>query len=128
MHAMLILIAGPVRSGTNGDDALIKQNLDTMTRVAAEVFEKGHTPVIGEWLAMPLAEAAGSKKIGDEISQTFLYPVAHRLIQHCDAILRLPGDSAGADNDVRIGRERGLTIYSAVDEIPAGETRESSPA
>ena len=77
---------------------------------------------------MPLAEAAGSKKIGDEISQTFLYPVAHRLIQHCDAILRLPGDSAGADNDVRIGRERGLTIYSAVDEIPAGETRESSPA
>ncbi|MHA8114564.1 NUDIX hydrolase [Kosakonia cowanii] len=128
MHAMLILIAGPVRSGTNGDDALIKQNLDAMTRVAAEVFEKGHTPVIGEWLAMPLAESAGSKKIGDEISQVFLYPVAHRLIQHCDAILRLPGDSAGADNDVRIGRERGLTIYSAVDEIPDCAARESSPA
>lgn len=128
MHAMLILIAGPVRSGTNGDDALIKQNLNAMTRVAAEVFEKGHTPVIGEWLAMPLAESAGSKKIGDEISQTFLYPVAHRLIQHCDAILRLPGDSAGADNDVRIGRERGLTIYSAVDEIPDCAARESSPA
>lgn len=128
MHAMLILIAGPVRSGTNGDDALIKQNLDAMTRVAAEVFEKGHTPVIGEWLAMPLAESAGSKRIGDEISQVFLYPVAHRLIQHCDAILRLPGDSAGADNDVRIGRERGLTIYSAVDEIPDCAARESSPA
>ncbi|WP_270222686.1 NUDIX hydrolase [Kosakonia cowanii] len=128
MHAMLILIAGPVRSGTNGDDALIKQNLDAMTRVAAEVFEKGHTPVIGEWLAMPLAESAGSKKIGDEISQVFLYPVAHRLIQHCDAILRLPGDSAGADNDVRIGRERGLTIYSAVDEIPDCAARESSLA
>lgn len=128
MHAMLILIAGPVRSGTNGDDALIKQNLDAMTRVAAEVFEKGHTPVIGEWLAMPLAESAGSKKIGDEISQVFLYPVAHRLIQHCDAILRLPGDSAGADNDVRIGRERGLTIYSTVDEIPDCAARESSPA
>lgn len=128
MHAMLILIAGPVRSGTNGDDALIKQNLNAMTRVAAEVFEKGHTPVIGEWLAMPLAESAGSKKIGDEISQVFLYPVAHRLIQHCDAILRLPGDSAGADNDVRIGRERGLTIYSAVDEIPDCAARESSLA
>jgi len=128
MHAMLILIAGPVRSGTNGDDALIKQNLDAMTRVAAEVFEKGHTPVIGEWLAMPLAESAGSKKIGDEISQVFLYPVAHRLIQHCDAILRLPGDSAGADNGVRIGRERGLTIYSAVDEIPDCAARESSLA
>lgn len=128
MHAMLILIAGPVRSGTNGDDALIKQNLDAMTRVAAEVFEKGHTPVIGEWLAMPLAESAGSKKIGDEISQVFLYPVAHSLIQHCDAILRLPGDSAGADNDVRIGRERGLTIYSAVDEIPDCAARESSLA
>ncbi|MBK4772980.1 MAG: NUDIX hydrolase, partial [Pantoea sp. Morm] len=53
-------------------------------------------------------------------SEAYLYPVAHRLIQHCDAILRMPGASHGADNDIRIGRERGLNIYTHIDEIPLG--------
>ncbi|MDO6407187.1 NUDIX hydrolase [Pantoea phytobeneficialis] len=115
---MLILLAGPVRSGTNGDQALIHANLRKMEQVALAVYHKGHTPVIGEWLALPLAQMAGSESIGDEISQQFLYPVAHRLIHCCEAILRLPGASAGADNDVRIGREAGLTIFTHVDSIP----------
>jgi hypothetical protein len=115
---MLILIAGPVRSGTNGDIERIKQNLSVMEQYALKVYEKGHTPVIGEWLALPLAEAAGSKMMGDEISESFLYPVAHRLIYHCDAILRIPGESNGADNDVIIGLERGMHIYRELTEIP----------
>ncbi|MBV4366777.1 NUDIX hydrolase [Erwinia phyllosphaerae] len=118
MKRMLILIAGPVRSGTNGEEALIKQNLDRMAQFALAIYAKGHVPVIGEWLALPLAEAAGSEKIGDEISERFLYPVAHRLLQCCDAILRIPGASNGADNDVRIGKEQGLPIFSTVDRIP----------
>lgn len=116
---MLILLAGPVRSGTNGDQALIHANLRNMEQVALAVYRKGHTPVIGEWLALPLSRVAGSAFIGDEISQQFLYPVAHRLIHCCEAILRLPGVSAGADNDVRIGREAGLTIFTCLESIPA---------
>lgn len=69
---MLILIAGPVRSGTNGDAALIDANLAQMNRMALEVYQRGHTPVIGEWLALPLAAAAGSTRIGDAISEAFL--------------------------------------------------------
>ncbi|MDI9768122.1 NUDIX hydrolase [Pantoea dispersa] len=117
---MLILIAGPVRSGTEGDPVLIHANMRKLDEAALQVYHKGHTPVIGEWLALPLAAAAGSQAIGDEISEAYLYPVAHRLIQHCDAILRMPGASHGANNDIRIGRELGLNIYSHIDEIPLG--------
>lgn len=111
---MMILIAGPVRSGTNGDPALIDANLAKMNRMALEVYQRGHTPVIGEWLALPLAAAAGSAHIGDEISERFLYPVAHRLIACCDAILRMPG----ADNDVRLGHSLGLTIFTSPESLP----------
>ena len=118
---MLILIAGPVRSGTNGDQALIHANLEKMNRMALAIYQRGHTPVIGEWLALPLAAAAGSTRIGDEISEAFLYPVAHRLIACCDAILRMPGASQGADNDVRLGQSLGLQIFTSLESLPAAE-------
>ena len=123
---MLILIADPVRSGTNGDPALIDANLAKMNRMALEVYQRGHTPVIGEWLALPLAAAAGSTRIGDEISEKFLYPVAHRLIACCDAILRMPGASQGADNDVRLGESLGLTIFTSPENLPVVEEEDTA--
>lgn len=119
MKSCLILVAGPVRSGTNDRPELIAANLNAMAQVALNIYRKGHIPVIGEWLALPLAKAAGSKETGDPISEEFLYPVAHRLISRCDAILRIPGESRGADLDVEEGKKRVLTIYSHLDEIPA---------
>ena len=47
-----------------------------------------------------------------------LYPTAQRLLEHCDAVLRLPGESTGADQDVAIARRRGLPVYYSLDEIP----------
>ena len=103
MQSLLILIAGPVRSGTNNRAELIEANLHNMAQVALRVYQKGHIPVVGEWLALPVAKAAGSKTIGDAISEEYLYPVAHRLISRCDAILRMPGESRGADLDIEEG-------------------------
>ncbi|QCT21925.1 NUDIX hydrolase [Jejubacter calystegiae] len=118
MTSKLILIAGPVRSGTHGDEKRIHENLSRMEQAALAVYQKGHIPMIGEWLAFPLASAAGSKKIGDEISESFLYPVAHRLITRCDAVFRIEGESNGADNDVRIATELGLAVYHCLEAIP----------
>ena len=114
----MILIAGPYRSGTNDDPSLMKQNLDKLESVALPLFRKGHIPVIGEWFALPLLKLAGSKKPGDEAYEEILYPVAHRILQKCDAILRLPGASKGADEDIRIGKERGLKIFYSLSEVP----------
>lgn len=118
MKAQLILIAGPYRSGTDGDAQRIAENLQRLEQAALEVYQRGHVPVIGEWLALPLAAAAGSTQHGDAICEQYLYPVAHRLIAQCQAVYRIEGASVGADNDVRLAYERGLAVYQCLAEIP----------
>ena len=115
---MLILIAGPYRSGTNDDPKLMQQNLERLQAAALPIFRLGHIPMIGEWVALPLLKLAGSIKPGDAAYEEILYPVAHRLLSKCDAILRLEGASKGADEDVRIAIKRGLKIYYTIEDIP----------
>ena len=115
---MLILIAGPYRGGTNDDPHLMHENLKKLESVALPLFRMGHIPMIGEWVALPLLQLAGSKKPGDEVWNEIQYPVAHRLLEKCDAVLRLPGESKGADNDVRIALERGLKVYYRLEDVP----------
>ena len=115
---MLVLIAGPYRSGTDDNPKLMQQNLNGLESVALRLFRKGHIPLIGEWVALPLIRLAGSIKPGDEAWEEIQYPVAHRLLEKCDAVLRLPGSSKGADEDVRIATERGLKIYYRLEDIP----------
>lgn len=117
---MLILIAGPYRSGTNNNPILIQQNLHKLESMALPLFRKGHVPVVSEWLALPLLKLAGSKEPGDAIFQEIQYPVAHRLLLKCDAVLRIEGESKGADEDVRIAREMGLKIYYNLEDVPKG--------
>jgi hypothetical protein len=115
---MMILIAGPYRSGTNDDAALMQQNLDKLESVALPLFRLGHLPMIGEWAALPLLHLAGSVKPGDAAYEEILYPVAARMLEKCDAVLRLEGASKGADEDVRLARERGLKIYYRLEDVP----------
>ncbi|ULH13398.1 NUDIX hydrolase [Serratia marcescens] len=122
MKAQQILIAGPYRSGTDGDPQRIAANLARLEQAALAVYLRGHVPVIGEWLALPLAAAAGSTQVGDAASEAFLYPVAHRLIAQCQAVYRIEEASAGADNDVRLANEWGLTVYRHLEEIPFVQT------
>jgi hypothetical protein len=116
-RSLLILIAGPYRSGTNDDPARIRNNVKAMTNMALEVYKMGHLPVLGEWFALPLIEAAGSKKTGDKIFNEIFHPVAVQLIDHCDAILRIGGPSLGADEMVSTGREKGKAIFFDKSEI-----------
>ena len=114
----MILIAGPYRSGTGDDPDLLAANLRALEEAAWPVFRAGHVPMIGEWVALPVMRGAGSTGVGDPVSEQVLYPTAERLLQHCDAVLRLPGASTGADQDVRIARERGLPVYERIEDVP----------
>lgn len=115
---MLILIAGPYRSGTNDDPARMAANLHQLEAAVLPLFRAGHLPMIGEWVALPLLARAGSTQSGDAPYEEILYPVAHRLLAKCDAVLRLAGASKGADEDVRLAKERGLPVYYSVEEVP----------
>jgi hypothetical protein len=117
--SMLVLVAGPYRSGTDGDPQKIARNLQALERAALALYRRGHTPMIGEWVALPLAREAGSAAPHDEIAEEFLYPVAERLLQHCNAVWRIEGDSKGADDDVRRARSLGLPVYRSLQDIPA---------
>ena len=120
MHkkSLMILVAGPYRSGTNDDPVLMQRNLQAMEAVALPLYRAGHLPVIGEWLALPLLAAAGAKHIGDEHWQEILYPVAARRLAKCDAVLRIPGASKGADNDVRLAQAQGLPVHYRIEDVP----------
>ncbi|MGZ3752902.1 MAG: DUF4406 domain-containing protein [Mucilaginibacter sp.] len=114
---LTILVAGPYRSGTNDDPELMRQNLERLETTALALFRAGHIPLIGEWLALPLLKLAGSTKPGDDIYQEISYPIAHRLIAKCDGVLRITGESKGADNDVKLAHELGLKVYYQLEDI-----------
>jgi len=115
---MLILIAGPYRSGTGDDPDLIAANLARLEEAAWPIFRAGHVPMIGEWVALPVLRVAGATGIGDPLATQVLYPTAQRLLEHCNAVLRLPGASVGADQDVTIAQQRGLPVYYRTEDIP----------
>ncbi|MFC6344941.1 hypothetical protein ACFP8W_23365, partial [Nocardioides hankookensis] len=54
----------------------------------------------------------------DPLAEQVMYPTAERLLQHCDGVLRLPGASRGADQDVRIAEERGLPVWHRIEDVP----------
>jgi hypothetical protein len=115
---LMILIAGPYRSGTNDDPEKMAQNLKRLEGVSYPIFRAGHVPMIGEWVALPIWNTAGGKMVGDDLYEEILHPTAGRLLQHCDAVLRLEGASKGADNDVKLANELGIPVYYNIKEIP----------
>lgn len=115
---MMILIAGPYRSGTNDDPEKIAANVHVMESFAIPIFKKGHIPMLGEWLALPLVKLAGSKQVGDEPFKEIFHPIAEMLLDKCDAVLRVGGPSQGADMMVEVGQKKGLKIYYSLEEIP----------
>ena len=118
MSPLMILVAGPYRSGTNDDPVLIARNVAAMTETSLQLFRKGHLPVMGEWFALPLIEHGGSTEIGDAVFNEIFHPISRRLVAKCDGCLRIGGSSAGADEMVALARENGKSVYLAIEDIP----------
>jgi hypothetical protein len=115
---LMILVAGPYRSGTNDDPDRIAANVDAMNQVALQLFRAGHIPVLGEWFALPLIETAGSQRIGDPIFTEIFHPIAHAVATRCDACLRIGGPSSGADGMVELARSLGQQVFYRIEDVP----------
>ena len=126
-ESWMVMIAGPYRSGTGDDPAKMAANLAVLEAAALAVWKRGHLPIIGEWLALPLITAAGSTAIGDQVWQSIAYPAADRILDRCEAVLRLAGASKGADGDVARARELGIQVVTAVDQLPIGRPSPGRP-
>ncbi len=115
---LLILISGPYLSGTDGDEAKIRKNLEAMEAYALPLFKKGHLGMVGEWAAWPVIKSAGGDTHSSPEFIEYQYPVAHRLLEKCDAILRIPGESRGADLEMEKARQMGKIIFTDLDQVP----------
>ena len=84
-----------------------------MNAVAYEVFRRGHVPIIGVNLALPIIEAAG-----EDTYEAIMMPLSLAAADRCDAVLRIGGPSRAADDEVERIRARGGLVYERVDDLP----------
>ncbi len=115
---MLILIAGPYRSGTGDDPRKMAENLKRLEEPSYALFKAGHLPMIGEWVALPVCARRRRQEHRRRSLRRIFHPTAGRLLQLCEGVLRLPGESKGADNDVRIAGERGIPVWYRLEDVP----------
>jgi hypothetical protein len=109
------MVAGPYAAGARSE-AERAENLRALNRAAYEVFRRGHVPIIGVNLALPIIEAAGA-----ETYDQIMTPLSLAAAERCDAVLRIGGPSSGADQEVERIRARGGAVYRSVEELPVAE-------
>ena len=111
---MWIMLAGPYGSG--GADAQTRAaRLSELNRAALAVLRRGHVPVIGVNMALPVIAAAGDTP---EAFAEVMMPLSLALAERCDACLRLGGASAGADEEVARFRAAGKPLFFALEDVP----------
>ncbi|HKH45220.1 MAG TPA: hypothetical protein VKM72_11195 [Thermoanaerobaculia bacterium] len=106
------MIAGPYNAGAK-TCADREANLLALNQAAYQVFRRGHVPIIGVNLALPVIQAAGP-----QMYEAIMMPLSLALTDRCDAILRIEGLSRGADDEVERVQARGGHVYRSVEEIP----------
>ena len=109
---MLIYIAGPY---TKGDTA---GNVRRACLAGAQILKKGHTPFIPHlshfW-----------HLISPKSWETWL-KIDFTLLDRCDALLRLDGESKGAEAEEIAASGLGKFIYHSLDEVPNERTVRSA--
>ena len=110
------MVAGPYTAG--GADAVQRaENLRELNKAAAELFRRGHVPIIGVNMALPVIEAAGGASAFDEI----MMPLSLALAERCDACLRVGGPSRGADDEMERFQALDRPVFSRLDQVPLAD-------
>lgn len=103
-----VYIAGPISKGD------INANVEEGIRVGLQLLDMGWAPFIPH-ASHHMDETAlcGTQRYEDWLSTDFAY------IQTCHALLRLPGESDGADREVAYAKSLGIPVYFEVESLPA---------
>ncbi len=107
---MLIAVAGLYSAETKEQ---MQKNLDAMNNAAAELYKKGHIPVIGMNNALPVVNRLNNIERYNSIMEISL-----AIVEKCDAILIL-GESSGVKQEKNLFLERGKPVYYSIEEIPS---------
>jgi len=108
---MLVMVSGPVSAES---EKMRMDNIATLNRVAAEVFKRGHIPLVGVNAAAPVIEEAG---IADRYEA--MMAICEALAERCDAVL-LIGESSGACRELEVLQRCGRPVFHHLNELPDG--------
>lgn len=103
---MKVYVAGPY---TLGDVAV---NVRNAIAAGVELLDAGHTPFIPHLCHFIHMQAPRPYETWIRYDLEFL--------PSCDALVRLPGQSAGADGEVIEARKLGLAVYDSVGALLRG--------
>lgn len=106
---MIIGVAGPYSAPTEDER---QKNLDKLNEAAAQLFTKGHIPLIGINAALPVVN-----KTNTTDRHKALMDISMVVIDKCDALLMI-GESKGANMERDLVLSKGLPVYYKIDEIP----------
>lgn len=120
MPRLWVMVAGPYSSG-GADAARRAANHRALNAAALALLRRGHVPVIGVNMALPVIEAGGG-------FEEVMMPLSLALAERCDACLRIGGASAGADAEVARFRARGLPVWFDLAEVPVATATPPDPA
>lgn len=102
--ALKVYIAGPYTGGA------WEYNIRRVVDVADRVYEAGHVPFIPH--TMTTLWALIEPKPNDEWLQFDL-----EWLDACDCLIRVPGDSPGADVEVDYAQDADIPVYHGFDEF-----------
>ena len=111
MARLHIVVAGPYTAPDADGRAA---NLRRMNLAAADVARKGHIPVIGVNVALPVLEAAGLP-----FNHPWMMEISLAVAERCDGCLRI-ARSPGADREAELVRAKGLPVWDRIEDVPEG--------
>ncbi len=98
-----VYVAGP---NTKGDVAI---NVYNAIKTANDLADRGFAPFVPHFTHFWHMMFHRPYEFWLELDNQFL--------PHCDAILRIPGESSGADKEVALGQRLGISIFFDIDEL-----------
>lgn len=98
-NGKLVYVAGPYTEG------LWEENIRTVIDAGDRIMQAGHTPFIPH--TMTTLWALVEPKTKDEWLAIDL-----DILKRCDCLVRIDGDSEGADAEVEFARENNISVYS----------------
>lgn len=108
-RSLLIAVAGRYSAPTAEER---QSNLDAMNRAAVEVLRRGHIPIIGVNLALPVVALLDEAERYEAIMRISLAAVGT-----CDAILMV-SESPGANRERDLLVGLGCPVYTSLDQLP----------
>lgn len=111
MTRPVIYISGPISNGGQLPAYESKVLVKEATDVAFDLIRRGYAVICPHWSW--LAEGL----VNSQLSHGEWLDSDMALVPRCDAVLRLVGDSKGADMEVAIARRESVPVFFSVDAL-----------